>query len=286
MNSVIQIRNLKKYYVTARGVENVNLDLYPGEILGFIGPNGAGKSTVIRTLMGLIQKTSGEIKIFDGEQSFRNNKNIGYLPSEVFLYSELTVRKQLQYFASIRHASEEKINELAEKLDLDLNRKIKDLSFGNRKKVGIIAALMHSPQILILDEPTSGLDPLIQQQFFMLLEETKKQGTAILLSSHVLNEVEKICDRVALIKDGVILFSESLENIKKNKYKKVFISPIIDDFNLEGLSYLNRNSKEIIYSYYGDINLLIEKLSYYRLNSLKIEDLELEEIFMHYYKRR
>ncbi len=285
MEKIIEIVDLKKYYGKARGVENVTFDLYKGEILGFIGPNGAGKSTVIRTIMGLIQKTSGDIRIFGKEPSPETNNLIGYLPSEVFLYPELTVFKQLEYFAKVRKAPNARIFELSERLNLDLGRKIQELSFGNRKKVGILAALLHSPKLIILDEPTSGLDPLIQQEFFSILEEEKKKGATILLSSHVLSEVEKICNRVVLIKEGNILFSDYLENLKKNEFKKVYVSPVLDGINLDGLEYLGRNNGQVIYSFKGDINLLVKQLSYYRLQSLKIEDLDLEEIFMHYYRK-
>jgi len=283
--NTIQIENLKKYYGKSRGVENVSFELNKGEILGFIGPNGAGKSTVIRVLMGLINKTSGDVQVLGLAPSKDTNKEIGYLPSEVFLYSELMVLDQLKYIAKIRECDEMRITELAEELDLDLTRKIRELSFGNKKKVGIIAALMHSPKLIILDEPTSGLDPLIQQKFFDLLKDEKKKGASILLSSHVLNEVEKICDKICLIKEGEIVFSDTLSNLKKNQFKKVYISPIIDDLKLEGLDYLSRENNQIVYSYKGDINSLVEALSYFRLSSLKIIDLNLEEIFMHYYQK-
>ncbi|MDD3999918.1 MAG: ABC transporter ATP-binding protein [Bacilli bacterium] len=285
MEKVIEITNLKKYYGQACGVENVSFNLYQGEILGFIGPNGAGKSTVIRTIMGLIQKTAGDIKIFGQKPSPKINAQIGYLPSEVFLYPELTVFRQLEYFSLVRKISLERGLELAERLDLDLNRKIRELSFGNRKKVGIISALLHSPKLIILDEPTTGLDPLIQQEFFYILEEERTQGATILLSSHVLSEVQKICNRVVLIKDGVILFTDYLESLKRNEYKKIYVSPDLKGNELEGLNYLGRSNNQVIYSFRGDINQLIKQLSYYRLQSLKIDDLSLEEIFMHYYQK-
>ena len=285
MKNVIEIKDLKKYYGSARGVEKANLTLQEGEILGFVGPNGAGKSTVIRLLVGLITKTSGEIKIFGEKPCSKVNKEIGYLPSEVFMYPELTVVKQLKYYSEIRNCGMEKALELAEKLDLDLNKKIRDLSFGNRKKVGIIAALMHNPKIIILDEPTTGLDPLIQQKFLMLLEDAKRSGSSIILSSHILSEVEKICDRVALIKDGVVLFTSPIKELKTSLYRKVIIAPVDLKINIEGLNYINNENNESIYAYRGDINKLIKGLSNYELHSLKINELGLEEIFMHYYQK-
>ena len=282
---VIEIKDLRKYYGASRGVENASFDLLEGEILGFVGPNGAGKSTVIRVLMGLIKKTSGTVLINGMEPSAITNAEIGYLPSEVFLYSELRVKDQLQYFADVRNSGYETIEYLADILDLDLNKKIRDLSFGNRKKVGIVAALMHNPKIIILDEPTTGLDPLIQQRFLNLLIEYRNQGSSIILSSHILNEVEKICDRVALIRDGVVLFSTPLKELKVSQYRKVKIAPTNLNIDIEGLTLIEKENEDSIYSFRGDINLLISGLNNYKLESIVINELGLEEIFMHYYQK-
>lgn len=283
--NVIEIKELKKYYGNSRGVENASFSLQEGEILGFVGPNGAGKSTVIRVLMGLIKKTAGDVKIFEKEINTDLNSEIGYLPSEVFLYSELTVKKQLEYFALIRGIGHDKMNYLAEVLDLDLDRKIRDLSFGNRKKVGIVAALMHNPKIIILDEPTTGLDPLIQKKFLGLLVEAKSNGSSIIFSSHILNEVEKVCDRVALIKEGVVLFTTPIKELKLSNYRKVIISPTGLDLTIEGLNFIEHGDHEDIYAYRGDINILISELVKHKLESLVINELNLEEIFMHYYQK-
>jgi len=282
--NVIEISNLQKYYGKNVGVERADLSLKKGEILGFIGPNGAGKSTLIRVVMGLLNKTGGSVKIFDQEPSALVNNNIGYMPSEVNLFGELTALKQLLYFSKIRKCDEKRIYELANELDLDLNKKISELSFGNKKKVGIIAALMHQPDIIILDEPTSGLDPLIQKKFFNLLNQEKNRGASIILSSHVLIEIEKVCDRIALIKEGVILFTDTLTNLKKSEYKKVFVSPKIKIL-LKGLDLITEENNTYIYSYRGDVNILLQELTKYQLSSINIVDLELEEIFMHYYQK-
>ena len=282
--NVIEINHLKKYYGTSRGVERATFNVKKGEIHGFIGPNGAGKSTVIRVIMGLLHKTSGSIKILGNCPSSEMNQKIGYLPSEVYMFSELNVLEQLKYFARVRGVSEERIYELAETLDLDLKRKIKDLSFGNKKKVGIVASLLHSPEILILDEPTSGLDPLIQQKFFSLLLQEKQKGCSILLSSHVLNEVEKICDVVSLIKEGEVLFTDSISNLKKSTFKKVIISPVIN-LTMNDLNVISSVNQEITYSYNGNINDLVKELSKFNIDKLNIVDLDLEEIFMHYYQK-
>lgn len=281
---VIALKHLKKYYGQAVGVEDVSFSVAKGEIHGFIGPNGAGKSTVIRVLMGLINKTAGDALLFDAPPSHQMNKKIGYLPSEVNMYDELTAFEQLRFFAEVRKCSLERMHQLAKRLDLDLTRKIRDLSFGNKKKVGIIAALLHEPELIILDEPTSGLDPLIQQQFFALLVEEKQKGNTILLSSHVLNEIEKVCDRISLIKMGRVLFTDTITALKASHYKKVVLSPAID-LDIDGLQVIKRQNKHTIYSYQGDVNVLIGKLSQYKWDTLNIMDLELEEIFMHFYKK-
>lgn len=281
----IRMENLKKYYGRFRGVESVNLSLNHGEILGFIGPNGAGKSTVIRVLVGLIRKTSGFVEVLDNPPSEITNRDVGYMPSELFFYQELTVLEQLRYLAHIRKTDMIRIEQLAKRLDLDLSRKIKELSTGNRKKLGIIAALMDSPKVLILDEPTSGLDPLMQKEFFTLLQEEKKKGASILLSSHILSDIEKVCDRICLIREGVTLFTETLENLKSEKYKRIFVTPAFTDIKLTGLVLVGQENNQAIYQYKGDINPLLEILSYHRLNDVKIVDLDLEEIFINYYQK-
>ena len=219
MNDVIiKIEHLKKYYGQNRGVEDVSMEIRKGEIYGFIGPNGAGKSTTIRTLIGLINKTSGNILI-NGKEVDKDDvilkEDIGYLPSEINLYDDMTVRDILNYHETFYQKDlKERRNELVTLLKIDEDKKIEDLSLGNKKKVGIVLALMHKPSILILDEATSGLDPIMQNIFHNLLLEEKKKGTTILYSSHILSEVASICDRVGFIKDGVIIKEDSIDNIK------------------------------------------------------------------------
>src|SRR5659263_164069 len=207
--NVIEIKNLTKNYGKARGITDVSFNVEQGEIFGFIGPNGAGKSTTIRTLLSLIYPTSGSATIF-GMDCVKFGpeikKEIGYLPSEVFYYDNMKVIDLLKYSASFyKKDCSKRITELAEIMDLDLNKKIDDLSFGNKKKVGIVQGLLHSPKLIILDEPTLGLDPLMQQIFFDLIREENKRGATILMSSHILNEVQRICSRVAIIKEGKII---------------------------------------------------------------------------------
>ncbi|NMB01337.1 MAG: ATP-binding cassette domain-containing protein, partial [Firmicutes bacterium] len=201
--NVIEINQLSKYYGKQRGIEDVTFSVKQGEIFGFIGPNGAGKSTTIRTLLALIYPTSGTATIF-GKDCIKEApviaQDIGYLPSETFFYENMKVRDLLKYAETLyKKDCSKRIDELTSRLNLDVTRKIRDLSFGNKKKVGIVAGLLHSPKLLILDEPTSGLDPLMQQTFFDILREENQKGATILFSSHILSEVQKMCDRIAIL---------------------------------------------------------------------------------------
>src|SRR5699024_9987886 len=232
-NDVIEINNLSKYYGKHRGIESVSFTVEEGEVFGFIGPNGAGKSTTIRALLALIHPTSGDAKIFGLdciEKSHEIAKSIGYVPSEAFYYENMTVKELLKYSAELyRKDCSKKTHELVERLKLDTKRKITDLSFGNKKKVGIVAALQHSPELIILDEPTNGLDPLIKEEFFQLLKEENQIGATILYSSHILSEVQKICNKVAIIKEGKIINVQSINELRENSYKKIrLISEDID----------------------------------------------------------
>ena len=225
--NVIEINNLTKTYGNARGIVDVSFQVKEGEIFGFIGPNGAGKSTTIRTLLSLIYPTSGSAKIFGKdciEFAPEIAKEIGYLPSEVFYYDNMKVIDLLKYSASFyKKDCSKRMKELVEIMDLDPTKKIDDLSLGNKKKVGIVQGLLHEPKLIILDEPTSGLDPLMQQKFFDLLIEENKKGATILFSSHILGEVQRLCNRVAIIKEGKIVTVEKISNLQENNYKKIKI---------------------------------------------------------------
>lgn len=291
--NVIEINNLTKMYGKARGITNVSFSVEEGEIFGFIGPNGAGKSTTIRILLSLIHPTSGSAKIFGKDcTKFGSEikKDIGYLPSEVFFYNNMKVIDLLKYSASFyKKDCSKRIHELAERMDLDLHKKIDDLSLGNRKKVGIVQALLHEPKLIILDEPTSGLDPLMQQKFFQLLQEENKKGATILFSSHVLSEVQRLCHRVAIIKEGEIIQVEKIQTLQKNNYKKVKIETDSkvepNDFQIPGMKDLEIHDHVVSFLYKGDINLLIAKISQLKIKNLWMDDPDLEEIFMHYYEK-
>lgn len=291
--NIIEINNLTKNYGNHRGISNISFNVEEGEIFGFIGPNGAGKSTTIRTLLALIHPTSGSATIF-GKDCVKYApeiaKEIGYLPSEVFYYNGMKVIDLLKYSASFyKKDCSKRIKELSEILSLDLNRKIDDLSFGNKKKVGIVQGLLHEPKLIILDEPTSGLDPLMQQKFFKLLEEENKKGATILFSSHILSEVQRLCNRVAIIKEGKIIKVEKISTLKENNYKKIkihFNAPIDNNlFAINGVSNLISKDNIISFLYKGDINLITQKLGQINISNIWIEEPDLEEIFIHYYEK-
>ena len=290
-NSILKIQNLTKYYGKVRGVENLSLELKEGEVFGFIGPNGAGKSTTIRSIMNLINKTSGKVFI-EGKEFSRNDvelkEKIGYLPSEIYLYDDLTAKEMLDYHESFyKKDTHARRQELVKLLELDEKKKIEDLSLGNLKKLGIILALMHSPQILILDEPTSGLDPIMQNTFYKLLKEEKEKGTTILYSTHILSEVSKICDRVGIIKDGNLIKIEKIKDLTEKSLSFVTITSsdidqIINDLRLNNVTQ-EENTIKFANSLADDA--LIKKLANYKIEKILIEEATLEDIFLHYYKK-
>ncbi|MFS8118678.1 MAG: ABC transporter ATP-binding protein, partial [Microcoleus sp.] len=264
--NIIETKKLTKKYGASRGITDVDLTVKEGEIFGFIGPNGAGKSTTIRTLLGLIHPTSGSATIF-GKDTIKFgpeiNEDVGYLPSEVFYYDSMKVIDLLEYSGSFYKKDssviKKRITELAALLDLDLKKKIDDLSYGNKKKVGIIQGLLHEPKLIILDEPTGGLDPLMQQKFFDLLREENKKGATILFSSHILGEVQKLCDRVAIIKEGKIIKIETISGLVDNNYKrfKLETTTKVDReyfADLKGISNLLIVDRSVSFLYRGRIN--------------------------------
>ena len=289
MDTIIEIKNLKKYYGETRGVEDVSLTIKKGEIYGFIGPNGAGKSTTIRTLIGLINKNSGEIfikgKEFD-KDDIETKKIIGYLPSEINLYDEMEVKDLFDYHETFYQKDlSTRRKELVEMLKIDEEKSIEDLSLGNSKKVGIVLALMHEPEILILDEPTSGLDPIMQNVFHNILLKEKEKGTTILYSSHVLSEVSNICDRIGFIKDGIIIKEDLIDNIKKDNFTYLtIVSNDVEKIKEElKLKVIQENGNEVKFMNNIEANELISKLSKYNIERLLIEEISLEDMFIHYY---
>lgn len=295
--NIIETRKLTKYYGKSLGIKNVDLVVEEGEIFGFIGPNGAGKSTTIRTLLGLIHPTSGKAMIFGKDVTKFGpeiKQEIGYLPSEVFYYDDMRVIDLLRYSGRFynKPASiiNKRINELAKYLNLDLRKKIDDLSYGNKKKVGIIQGLLHEPKLIILDEPTGGLDPLMQQRFFDLLREENKKGATILFSSHILSEVQKLCDRVAIIKDGKIIKIEKISSLTADTHKRFKLeatTPInkMRFTGLHGITDLKIENNTASFLYHGNINDIVKVVSSMNLTNILIEEPDLEEIFLHYYQK-
>ena len=286
--NAIQLSNLTKYYGKSRGILNLNLDVKEGEFFGFIGPNSAGKSTTIRTLLGLITPSSGQAKIFDETIRKRNpqiRSHIGYLPSEAVFYRGIKVKDLLKLSADLHHkncSAEREI--LCRRLQLDVNRKVDELSFGNRKKVAIVSALQHQPKLLILDEPTSGLDPLMQREFFHIIRERNEQGATVFLSSHVLSEIQRNCTRAAIIREGRIIACDRVEALSKTNAKRISVQGQVSLDSLEEIRDLKENDGIFSFLYGGDIHRLLETLSAGTITDLSISDPDLDEIFLHYYE--
>lgn len=286
--NAIQLSNLTKYYGKSRGILNLNLDVKEGEFFGFIGPNGAGKSTTIRTLLGLITPSSGQAKIFDETIRRRNpqiRSHIGYLPSEAVFYRGMKVKDLLKLSADLHYkdcSAEREI--LCRRLQLDVNRKVDELSFGNRKKVAIVSALQHQPKLLILDEPTSGLDPLMQREFFHIIRERNEQGATVFLSSHVLSEIQRNCTRAAIIREGRIIACDRVEALSKTNAKRISVQGQVSLDSLEEIRDLKENDGVFSFLYGGDIHRLLETLSAGTITDLSISNPDLDEIFLHYYE--
>ncbi len=289
--SVIEVNNLTKYYGKARGIVDVSFDVKEAEIFGFIGPNGAGKSTTIRLLLSLIHPTSGSAKVFGKDVVTHGpeiRRDIGYLPSEVYYYEGMKVIDLLKYSASFYDCDcTERLHKLSETMELEMNRRISDLSYGNKKKVGIVQGLLHSPKLLFLDEPTAGLDPLMQRKFFDLIREENTRGVTVFFSSHILGEVQRLCNRVGIIREGKIAEISDIRSLQQNNYKKVRVMAENLDpaaFNLPGVTNLQTEDGMVHFFFKGDINSVLQKISGVQVNDLTIEEPTLEEIFMHYYE--
>ena len=286
---IIKAVKLTKYYGKARGIVDLDLTVAEGEFFGFIGPNGAGKSTTIRTLLGLIAPTSGSAMIFGKDVTQEKEsilQDIGYLPSEALFYQGMKVKDVLKLSADLRKKdckTESKL--LCERLQLDTSRKIDELSFGNRKKVAIVCALQHRPKLLVLDEPTSGLDPLMQKEFFDILQERNKAGATIFLSSHVLSEIQRNCTRAAIIRDGRIIACDSVDALSKTNAKRITVHGTIDLEHLSGIRDRKETKDSVNFLYSGDMGSLLSVLSSGQVDDLTVTEPDLEEIFLHYYEK-
>ncbi|MBU7023923.1 MAG: ABC transporter ATP-binding protein [Theionarchaea archaeon] len=283
---IIETRDLTKYYGKIRGVENLNLSIEKGEIFGFLGPNGAGKTTTIRTLLGFLKPTRGKAFIF-GEnvekEIVKIKEKTGYIPGEFALYGDLTAENLLKYFGRLRrNFDEKKLERLLEIFELPLNRKVKGYSRGMKQKLSIVQAFMHNPELIIMDEPTAGLDPLLQGKFYDFLREEKKEGKAMFISSHILTEVEKISDRVGIVKDGNLIALENVDSLKNKKGKVVKVKTA-EKFTIRGIKTKLENGWTT-FVVTKDMDDVIKKLAKYTVKDIEIGELSLEEIFLHYYR--
>jgi ABC-2 type transport system ATP-binding protein len=290
--TALKIRQLTKYYGRHRGIVDLDLEVGEGEVFGFIGPNGAGKTTTIRTLLGLIHPTSGGAEIF-GIDAIREGPRaraaVGYVPAEVRYYPGMTVREVFRYAAALHGVRDAgRASALAERLDLDTARKVEDLSTGNAKKVAIVQALIHSPRLVVLDEPTSGLDPLVQQHFAGILADEAARGATIFLSSHVLSEVQRLCRRVAIVKEGRLVACEDIATLRQRHLRKVAVTAPRalgpGDFPSGAASGFSREVDTSRFLYAGDGTTLVRELARLDLQDLLVEEPSLEEIFLHYYR--
>jgi ABC-2 type transport system ATP-binding protein len=297
----IEIHGLTKYYGSARGISELELKVKKGEIFGFLGPNGAGKTTTIRLLMGLLKPSGGSIDIFNKKLAYSRRdiiRNTGYLPGDFGLYQDLSGRDLLRHFINIRtlhnyNIISDKTDELIQLFGFNLESKIKTYSKGMKQIVGIIQAFCHSPELIILDEPTSGLDPLAQEKFYELLNREKQKGTTIFFSSHILKEVERICDRVGIIKNGNLVFVEDLKEYRSIIGKKIslelpgkepvdIVKRLKDDFGVAEIIFVEGKIK---FFFKGDVRELLEYMGTIPIKDILIEVPAIEDVFMTYYKR-
>lgn len=294
----IQTSDLTKYYTAkgfpghrkkSRGILNLNLNVSEGDFFGFIGPNGAGKSTTIRTLLGLISPTGGRAEIFGKNITSQKTEllsDIGYMPSEAFFYRNRKVKEIIKLSADFRQKDcSLEADRLCERLSLDTEKKISELSLGNRKKVSIVCALQHMPRLCILDEPTSGLDPLMQREFYRILEERSRQGCTVFLSCHVLSEVQRHCRHAAIIREGKLLVSDSVEKLGHTNAKRVTVRGIDTPPALSQIKDVQKNGDTLRFLYSGEPELLLRALADLPLTDLSITEPDLEEIFLHYYTK-
>ncbi|MBQ5813993.1 MAG: ABC transporter ATP-binding protein [Clostridia bacterium] len=284
----IRAQGLTKYYGRTRGIEKLDLSVEKGDFFGFIGPNGAGKSTFIRTILGLISPTSGRAEVLGMDISEKKEKllaNVGYLPSEAIFYDGMKAGKVIKLSAELRKRSCSRYaEELCERLQLDVNKRCDELSFGNRKKLGIICALQHEPELIVLDEPTSGLDPLMQREFWNILHEHNRRGATIFLSSHILSEIRNNCRNAAIIRGGSIIATGSVSELSKTDARRVAITGSADISALEGVRALEKNEQGMSFLYSGEASSLLRALADGDVRGITITEPGLEEIFMHYYE--
>lgn len=286
---IIETKNLTKHYGKSRGIIDLDLEINEGDIYGFIGPNGAGKSTTIRILLGLITPTSGKAKVFGKDCTKQKNEilsNVGYMPSEAMFYNRMSVNEILNFSAKL-HKKDCSIEarKLCDRLLIDTKKKVNELSLGNRKKVSIVCALQHNPMLYILDEPTSGLDPLIQKEFFSILMERHKKGATIFISSHVLSEIQRYCKNAAIIREGKIIVSDSVEALSKSSTRRVNLYGVSEVPAIDGILDVSYQENMTSFLFNGKIKSLISALNEQPITDMTVSEPDIEEIFMHFYSK-
>jgi ABC-2 type transport system ATP-binding protein len=289
---VINTTKLTKYYGAQLGIAEVNLAVKRGEVFGYLGPNGAGKTTTIRTLLDFIRPTGGSATVFglDARQSsVAIHRRVGYLNGELALYDDMTGEELLKYLGNLRGGLDwQYVKQLASRFQCELPRRIQGLSMGNKQKLGLLQAFMHKPELLILDEPTNGLDPLMQHEFYDLLTETKKEGRTIFLSSHILPEVEKVCDRVGIIRQGKLITVETIESLKSHSIRQLeihFAAPVPKEkfVNIPGVRDIVVQDKSLTCTVIGSLDALVKASSRFEVVNIISHEPSLEDIFMTFY---
>ena len=289
----ILTEGLTKHYGDVRAVQDLDLAIAAGEVFGFLGPNGSGKTTTMRTILDLIRPTAGRASILgldSHSDALEIRQHIGYVPGELALYENLTGRELLTYFANLRGGVDwSYVDQLADRFDSDLSRRIGDYSTGNRQKVGLIQAFMNKPKVLILDEPSTGIDPLVQQEFQALVREAASEGVAVFLSSHTLSEVERIADRVGIIRDGRLVALETMEDLKHKALRRVrmeFSTPVTEATftGLSGVTSVEIEDHHAVIGFKGSMSALLRAVSNHDVLDLSSTEADLEDIFLTYYR--
>jgi ABC-2 type transport system ATP-binding protein len=290
MEEAIRTENLTKFYGKIRGIENVSITVHSGEIFGFLGPNGAGKTTTIRLFLDLIRPTRGGAEIFGLEtqkNSLKIKSRIGYIPGDLSLYDTMSGKRFLQFASSLRTKEPVMADALCERFQVTVDRKIKEYSKGMKQKIGIVQAFMHDPELVIMDEPTLGLDPLMQREFYTFLKEEQEKGRTFFISSHILSEVEKVCDRVGIIREGNIVAIEDVETLKKKsgRLMEVTFSNDIteEDLIIPQISIVSIENRTVRFKVTGTMDDVIKHLSHFEIKDLVSKGVSVEDIFMHYY---
>ena len=293
MHPAIRTRDLTKFYGARRGIEGVDLEVDQGEVFGFLGPNGAGKTTTIRLLLDLLRPTSGTCEVLGQDvraHAVEIQKDVGYVPGEPALYPKLSGRDLLEYFAALRVGVDWNwVGELTDRLSLDLTRTVADYSSGNRQKLVLVQAMMHRPDLLILDEPTTGLGPLVQQEFYALVDEAKARGDTVFVSSHNLPEVERMADRVGIIRDGRLIVVEEVEELKRKAVRRLEVTfahevPENAFDGLTGVTVVSRDGQTAELSVEGSFDPLIKALARHEVETVVGKDADLEDVFLDMYR--